>query len=1024
MHEKLLENLAALPSEYRSAPFWAWNSTLKEEELIRQIHILHEMGAGGFFMHARVGLNTAFLGDEWFDCVRKCISEAEKLGMTAHFYDEDRWPSGSAGGKVTQHKKYRIQALAMSSSLLPDDPDTEYLRSFAVEYSAGVPAVWRPCGMNDPGDKLHFYCCTAKPESWYNHGTYVNTLDPEAVAEFIRIAYEPYAEKFQDKFGNSAGSIFTDEPNYRAALFSENAKTVRKSESRVEPPKILPWTAELPEKFQEKYGYDILSSLPELFYEKNGEEFSGLRCNYFNLLTGLFVEAYMKQIGSWCEKHHLPLTGHMHWEDTLTYQRHQVGSAMRSYEYMQQPGIDQLTEHLQIFDTAKQCVSVAHQLGKKRRLTECYGCTGWDFPFAGYKALGEWQYALGINFRCPHLAWYSAAGDAKRDYPASIFFQSPWYQKYPVVEEHFARLGAALDAGQEVRNILVIHPIESTWGYKSDIRLTPAEAWAENQSLIDVRNTLLAGNLDFDYGDEELMSRHASVAGELLQIGSAGYLAVVIPPLRTIRRSTLTLLEKFARNGGSVICTGALPEYVDAVRDTDAQNIFKLFIHVPLTELSAKLADFREVSISAGGVEVDPVLPLLRRGEGFQSLFVCNVGHELGKFHQEHEPGVLEREAEFPEVQISLRSSGRGEIVELDLDSGKFYAVESVYRDGRRCFTTSFSQLGSRFFIESAEQWPLASRPPIPRGELFMTLPDEWAYHCAGANTLVLDEAEFAIDHGKWQEKEFFIFIDNAIRDHLAIPRRGGAMAQPYTRMEKQSGKTANLSLRYSFTVRDIPHDLQLATETPELFNFELNGKKISFEDCGFWVDPAIRRSVLPVELLRAGENILTVNTVYSGEHPGIESCFLLGDFGISQRDCLIRKPEKLLTGDYGAQGLKYYADNLTYINHFELDEVPEMPLFISFGKWRGALLGVSVNGGGEQLLPWPPYTLEITPYLQCGKNTVSITVYGHRRNAFGPFYMNEATPFWNGPLQFKTRQQNAKQLVPAGLLESVKIIY
>lgn len=61
---------------------------------------------------------------------------------------------------------------------------------------------------------------------------------------------------------------------------------------------------------------------------------------------------------------------------------------------------------------------------------------------------------------------------------------------------------------------------------------------------------------------------------------------------------------------------------------------------------------------------------------------------------------------------------------------------------------------------------------------------------------------------------------------------------------------------------------------------------------------------------------------------------------------------------------------------------------------------------------------------LKTGKNRIEITVYGHRRNAFGPFYLNEATPFWNGPLQFKTRQQPEKQLVPFGLLGDVKITF
>ena len=54
----------------------------------------------------------------------------------------------------------------------------------------------------------------------------------------------------------------------------------------------------------------------------------------------------------------------------------------------------------------------------------------------------------------------------------------------------------------------------------------------------------------------------------------------------------------------------------------------------------------------------------------------------------------------------------------------------------------------------------------------------------------------------------------------------------------------------------------------------------------------------------------------------------------------------------------------------------------------------------------------------EINKNLLEITVYGHRRNAFGPFYLNESSPHWVGPLQFKTCQQKEKQLVPCGLME------
>ena len=55
LSEELFKNPT---SEYRAAPFWAWNCKLNKEELFRQIGCLKEMGFGGFNMHARPGLET------------------------------------------------------------------------------------------------------------------------------------------------------------------------------------------------------------------------------------------------------------------------------------------------------------------------------------------------------------------------------------------------------------------------------------------------------------------------------------------------------------------------------------------------------------------------------------------------------------------------------------------------------------------------------------------------------------------------------------------------------------------------------------------------------------------------------------------------------------------------------------------------------------------------------------------------------------------------------------------------------
>lgn len=71
---------------------------------------------GGAFLHSRVGLKTEYLGPEWFDLTNAVVDEAARLGMEAYLYDEDRWPSGSAGGMVTVDTSLRMKYLILETS--------------------------------------------------------------------------------------------------------------------------------------------------------------------------------------------------------------------------------------------------------------------------------------------------------------------------------------------------------------------------------------------------------------------------------------------------------------------------------------------------------------------------------------------------------------------------------------------------------------------------------------------------------------------------------------------------------------------------------------------------------------------------------------------------------------------------------------------------------------------------------------------------------------------------------------------
>jgi len=230
---KWLEKFKKPDAQYRGKPFWAWNGKLDTEELRQQVHVLKKMGLGGFFMHARVGLDTPYLSDEWFKCISACVNEAKKLGMEAWLYDEDRWPSGFAGGLVTKNKKYRQRVLMIQvfddkeklfSALQPKSDHDDTIKTIAIfiaKLDKGTAANVKYIKNLEQLPKLSpgqsyilFSESSTRKSSWYNEYTYLDTLSHDAVKAFIDTTHEEYSKRYKQLFGNVIPGIFTDEPNH------------------------------------------------------------------------------------------------------------------------------------------------------------------------------------------------------------------------------------------------------------------------------------------------------------------------------------------------------------------------------------------------------------------------------------------------------------------------------------------------------------------------------------------------------------------------------------------------------------------------------------------------------------------------------------------------------------------------------------------------------------------------------------------------------------------------------------------
>ncbi|MCX7046178.1 MAG: glycosyl hydrolase [Candidatus Sumerlaeota bacterium] len=1041
MMAKLVEQFANPGAEYRGKPFWSWNGDLKADELIRQIHVMKEMGLGGFFTHSRTGLITEYLGDEWFRLTNLCADEAEKLGMEAWLYDEDRWPSGAAGGMVTARPEFRQKFISLRKS-----PGDQFLWNDGIvaAFSCRLDGIayadcnrifnHTPSGWYRGKTVLVFTVEPMQESSFFNGYTDVDRLRRDATETFIQLTHEKYKERCGTRFGKSILGIFTDEPHRGSVMTGFGLA----NENRLW---MAPWTEALPAWFKSRFGYDIIERLPEIFLNAEGQAISQVKWHYMETLQAMFLESFAKPIYEWCKRNHLLFTGHALHEDSLTSQAAMQGSLMRFYETMHYPGVDVLTEGNRNYWIVKQLASAARQLGQKWLLSELYGCTGWQMNFESHKAVGDWQALFGINLRCHHLSWYTMEGEAKRDYPASILHQSAWWKDYHWVETYFARLGLMLSRGKPCCDLLVLNPVESVWsqihsGWAKGLSAQTAPLLELEKAYQEIFFWLAGAQLDFDYGDEEMIGRLYRILRDpngkaILRVGQAAYRAVIIPRMATIRSSTVKMLDEFIRAGGIAIFAGELPEYTDAVKSSDTAALRIRGTHLSwdkdaLCEACAGIVRHRvEILDAQTDGRLEEIFCQLRSDQPDKYLVAINVN----------------RERWFKGARI--RVSERVKVAEWDCLTGERWAIPAQWGDEYTEFVADFAPSGSHVYVLTKRKERGLPIKPILRETRREAVAGPFAYAMSEPNVCVLDMARYRIEEREWQPETEVLKVDRAVRKAFGLPFRSGEMIQPWYRNKTQPQPEIKGKVRLAFDFH-IEQALQgpviLCMERPERFSLKLNGEPISNAAMeGWWVDTAFQKVPLPSGLLRAGANELECETIFH-EGINIEALYLIGDFGVrveGTKKILTALPEKIAVGDLTAQGFAFYGGAITYKIPAAAKLGDGERAFIVTPKFEAACVKVMASSGKiERLIAWQPYEAEITEALAPGGKDVLETAMGGeielevvltRRNTFGPLHQIPLKAEAYGPGNFTTEGENFSQnymLYPSGLLQAPEIYY
>ena len=971
--------------EWRGKPFWSWNGKLEKTELLRQIDVMKEMGMGGFFMHSRTGLETEYLGDEWFDLINTCADYAESIGLEAWLYDEDRWPSGLAGGMVTKHPEFRQKAILLDLSYT-DDPSDQVVGQWVARLDGAVCTELELfTGMVPAGKTLLTFRVIEQGRSgFYNGYTYVDTMNRDATEAFLKSTHDKYAAKCGGRLGKSIKGIFTDEP-HRGALLDGFSMYMPNGEYTV------PYTQKLFEEFKNRFGYDLKSKLPELFLQVEGRRISQVKWHYVELLQRLFIENFAMPCKAWCEEHNLILTGHALHEDNLTAQTAMSGSMMRYYEHMNFSGVDVLGEHNRNYWIVKQLTSAARQTGQTHLLSELYGCTGWQMPFAGHKAVGDWQALLGINLRCHHLSWYTMRGEAKRDYPASILHQSAWYQEYKHIEDYFARFGLMMAQGEPVCDLLVINPVETFWaqvhlGWSKGLGLQDAHLKTLEEKYQTIFTWLLESQIDFDYGDEEMMGRLGSVEGGVLKVGCAKYKTVLISGMDTIRSSTLKLLDQFVAAGGKVVIAGDAPEFVNAVSSFEFQGFS--FKQVAFTK-DAVLSVVPEASAT---VSAPDIFGQLRKTDAGLIFAALNVNRD-----ERRDNATVRIKTDLP-------------VAEWNCEPGEIISVETKNENGWQVFTADFSKGGNKLYVASKTLQPL-EKPAGPRaaGSRSWEVSGPFDYTLSEPNICVLDFAEYKLGGGGWQPETDVLKIDQKIRDAHGVMRRGGEMLQPWFTAQHPVKELCNVELRFSFDIEVMPDWIDLVVEEPENFTVQLNGKPVDLsEKSSDWIDIAFRRVRIPDGFLRTGKNEIVLKTCYK-ENSNLEAIYLLGDFGVRLSGAvrkIVPMPETVSVGDLCGQGFPFYSGKFTY----------RVPLLAGATRLRLPSIGGACAKVNGQVLGWDPFEADV-----CGK-VVDVEIILTRRNTFGPLHDAVKGRMHTGPDHWLTEGNDYRPepiLIPSGLLSA-----
>ena len=386
-----------------------------------------------------------------------------KRGMHVWIYDEKGYPSGTAGGAVTDMNPDFIaqglycyeywRTLSGPGPYRADVPGDKLYRAMLLPLDGGeaidVTDTQNEHGtlkMHIPKGEYHLFMMSSRrlfdgthaAESYSEPRNYISLSDKAATEAFISVTHEKYAQKLQDEFGKGVLAFFTDEPS----LIAWNIRTA------VYP--IVPWHRDYPAQFAAKYGYPIELAVVAVV-TKRGPQMLKRRCDFWEFIGDSVAANYFGTIQEWCHAHGMKSSGHFLEEERLQAHVYNYGSMYKCGKRMDWPGIDQLaSEPSQLMYSgsipiARLLASFADVSGEQETFTEFSDhssrMANRQIGIEWVRASVNWHFAMGINNFTSYYGWENF--DEK---------------DIPPLNTYTARLGGLLRRGRRDSRVAVLYP--------------------------------------------------------------------------------------------------------------------------------------------------------------------------------------------------------------------------------------------------------------------------------------------------------------------------------------------------------------------------------------------------------------------------------------------------------------------------------------------------------------------------------------------------------------------------------------